>query len=574
MNRTGFSHIASRRAEHSVTCPRCADTIDEDSEVVQEDAGVADSWLGRSLQGRYVINRRIGAGASGMVYVGHDSVLRERVAIKIVCLEDTRHDETSATRSKLERLEREVRATATISHPHLVHFVDYIELGSTHAAIVMELVEGETLAETMRNEGALPLERAVDIAVQVAMAMRAMHEKHVVHRDLKPANIIVQQLPGQGDYCRVIDFGVVSYEDESVKTHAFLGTPLYASPEQAMTDSIDHRSDVYSLGAVLFEMLTGRPPFQAKKAFAALVAHARTAPPTLAEAADKASFPEWIEALVADMLDKRPDDRPQTMSEVIRRLRGGAELHATEQSPRVVSLFGDENGERIVYLDGVSEVYERDAASDQADREVWDVHQQVTALAALTDGIIAGTSTGSVEKFDSQTGETSTLYHSATGESVTAVGTAPDGSVVTGFESGRVLWSNGAVAGRPWMSLPTGAPVTAVAISSSSGAIAVSRKTGETEIYVISRSLSRPTVQIQQNTAVRRVDFSADGYLIGTETEDNKLRIFSVAKGSLITQQAACPYSASPDRAACAKSDECPLLNNAFSRIHAEVAIA
>jgi serine/threonine protein kinase len=577
MNRTGCHCIARRQAEHSVTCPRCADTIDEDSEVTREDAGEVDAWLGRSLEGRYVINQKIGAGASGMVYQGRDLVLGGRVAIKIVCLEDASDDETSATRSQLERVEREVRATATISHPNLVHFVDFIEFGSTHAAIVMELVEGETLGAMIEREGPLGLGRAVDIAAQVASAMGAMHDKHVVHRDLKPANIIVQQLSGQGDYCRVIDFGVVRYEDDSDRTHAFLGTPLYASPEQVMSESIDHRSDIYSLGAVLFEMLTGRPPFQAKKAFAALVAHARTAPPTLTEATDEASFPEWIEELVADMLDKRPEERPQTMAELIRRLRGGAELHAAEKSPMIVSLFADETHERLVYLDGDSEVYERDSCSSAVDREVWNVRQKVTALAAASDGIIAGTSIGSVEKFDSETGQTSTLYHSATGESVTAVRSADDGSVVAGFDSGRVRWSNGAVAGRPWMSLPTGEPVTAVAISSSNGAIAVCRASGETEVYVISRSLSRPTVRIQQNTPVRRVDFSADGYLIGTETEDEKLRIFSVAKGALLTQQAACPYSASPDRATCAHSEECPIAMGRTSSASArfgEAAIA
>jgi serine/threonine protein kinase len=453
----------------------------------------------------------------------------------------------------------EVRAVASISHPHLVRFVDFVQIGDEHAGIVTDFVDGETLCQVLEREGPLPVERVLDIAVQVAMAIGAMHSRHIVHRDLKPANIIIDQLPDQGDYCQVIDFGIVRYEDEAARTNAFLGTPLYASPEQAVNDPVDHRSDVYSLGAILFEMLTGRPPFDEKKAFTALMKHARVQPPTLSEVASERDIPVWLERLVADMLAKSPEDRVSTMSEVVRRLRRAEETRAVF-FPQVASLSPEAFDETLVFLGGDSEVFQSKACPDVDAEPIWDVKTHVSALAVGRDSVIAGTRLGSVERFERRDGDSRRLFVAPGRDEVTSVAVAQDGAIVAGYASGRVFFSQQPNSNRPWLALPAGKPVTAVAISSQSGAILVSRSNDVSEVFVLERSRRKPALVIEHREPIESIEFSGDGFLIGAKSEGGNLKIYSVVNGVMLTEQHACPYSASPDRAACPRQATCPML--------------
>ncbi len=556
MDRTGSKNTAVGGPAHQESDRPCCH---HDGEQHTEES-VHDAWIGRRLGGRYQVDGKIGEGASGAVYLAHDSVLCDRVAVKIVCLEDL--PSSDAARSQLERVQREVQAVASISHPHLVRFIDFIELGETHAGIVTDYVDGETLEALLDREGRLPVGRAVDIAVQVAMATGAMHSRHIVHRDLKPANIIVEQLPGQGDYCQLIDFGVVRYEDEVARTNAFLGTPLYASPEQATNGDIDHRSDVYSLGTILFEMLTGRPPFEESRAFAALMAHSQHEPPSLGEAAPGCVFPAWLESLVGAMLAKSPDARVATMAEVVRRLRPDQERTLFSES-RVVSLSGDASQERLVYVEGDHEVFEQQQCPGGDAHPIWELDDHVTALAAGRSAIIAGTRKGTVERLEMTDGTSETLFDATGIDAVSAVAIANDGSVVAAFESGRVYLLRRTAAGQPWVKLPEGEPVTAVAISSESGAVLVTRQNRRSHVYIIEQSLSRPSLTIEHNSPVERIDFSGDGFLIGAKGLEGGLKIYSIANGVLLTDQTACPYSASPDRAACPRHEQCPIAKSA-----------
>jgi serine/threonine protein kinase len=514
-----------------------------------------DAWVGRSIGGRYVVQHKIGAGASGAVYMGRDAVLGERVAIKIVDLEDA--PSSKAARSQLERVEREVQAAASMSHPHLVRFVDFVDLGQHHAGIITDFVEGETLSAIMDREGPLPVERAIDIAVQVAMGIGAMHSRHIIHRDLKPANIIVDQLPGQGDYCQVIDFGIVRYEDEAARTNAFLGTPLYASPEQALDGDVDHRADIYSLGVILFEMLTGRPPFDEKKPFTALMAHARKAPPTLAQAASGRHFEPWLESLIADLLAKSPDERPSTMADLAGRLRARKGGQAVDV-PDMAALVGDPDHETLVFLNDDSDVVQSLRCPDGSARPIWDVDTQVTAIALGSETILVGTARGTVEQFSLATETANTLFETPRSDSVTSVAISTEGSIVAGTSTGRVYLNEEKSPGS-WKRLPGGAAVSAVAISSESGAVVVSREDGTSQIYVRERSLSKPAVRIEHEQKVEHIEFSDDGFLIGAKKRGGELHIYSIANGVKLTEEQACPYSASPDRAACSRIGECPL---------------
>ena len=533
-------------------CDACED---EPGPVQDVAATMFDAWVGRSIGERYIVQHKIGAGASGAVYMGRDAVLGERVAIKIVDLEDA--PSSKAARSQLERVEREVQAAASISHPHLVRFVDFVDLGQHHAGIITDFVEGETLSAIMERDGPLPVDRALDIAVQVAMGIGAMHSRHIIHRDLKPANIIVDQLPGQGDYCQVIDFGIVRYEDEAAQTNAFLGTPLYASPEQALDGHVDHRADIYSLGVILFEMLTGRPPFDEQKAFTALMAHARKTPPTLVEAAFDREFEPWLEELVSDLLAKSPDARPATMADVVRRLRAVKSTHAAD-IPDMAALVGEPDHETLVFLNEDSDVVESLRCPDGHARPIWNVDTEVTAIALGPETILVGTARGTLEQFSLTTETATTLFETPRSESVTSVAISNEGSIAAGTSTGRVYLNEAKSPGN-WKRLPGGAGVTAVAISSESDALVVSREDKTSEVYVRERSLSRPTVRIEHEDAVEHIEFSADGFLIGAKKKGGELHIYSIVNGVKLTEEHACPYSASPDRAACSRMGECPL---------------
>ncbi|MGM0558131.1 MAG: protein kinase domain-containing protein [Myxococcota bacterium] len=506
---------------------------------------------------RYLVKEKIGAGAAGSVYRARDTILCDRVAVKLVSLEDAAS--SNDARSTLERVEMEVRAVASISHPHLVRFVDFIEIGDTHAGIVTDFVDGETLGEVLEREGPLSVERVLDIAIQVAMAIGAMHDRHIVHRDLKPANIIIEQLPGQGDYSQVIDFGIVRYADEVARTNAFLGTPLYASPEQVTNGPIDHRADVYSLGAIMFEMLTGRPPFDEQKAFKALMAHARAEPPTLSDVAPERELPRWLETLVADMLEKDPDGRIQTMAGVVRRLRS-AEVASPIPNPQVASMSLGATDETLVYLGGESEVFQSKHCPQSESELIWDVGADVSALAVGEESVIAGTRLGTVEMFEMHAGESRTLFASSGRDEVTSVAVARDGSIVAGFQSGRVFMTHRPDLDRAWTALPEGESVKSVAISSESGAVLVLRDDDRSEVYILERSRRKPSLVLEYEEPVERIDFSGDGFLIGAKSADGNLEIYSIVNGVMLTEEHACPYSASPDRAACPKQDECSMV--------------
>src|SRR5438445_2999666 len=208
----------------------------------------ADLTLGH----RYRLLRRIATGGMGSVWEGEDSVLHRSVAVKVLL------EGLAADGRFLERFRREARAAAGLSHPNVASVYDYGEEDGT-PYIVMELLRGETLAERLRREGALPADEAVRITEGVAAALQAAHDAGVVHRDVKPGNVM---LTPAGEV-KVLDFGIAaaSWATPITATGAAIGTATYISPEQASGQPSTPASDVYSLGVVLFEMLAGRPPF-------------------------------------------------------------------------------------------------------------------------------------------------------------------------------------------------------------------------------------------------------------------------------------------------------------------------
>jgi serine/threonine protein kinase len=259
--------------------------------------------------GRYRILQRLGDGASSDVYAAEDTILHRRVALKVLRGRDV--DER-----KSRHFQREARSASMLNHPNVVTVFDVGREGDDHY-IVMELVEGETLRQRL-DRGPMTFAEAIDVGCGVANGLAAAHEAWLVHRDIKPENVAVRK----DGVVKVLDFGVSAFSgdgdatDPIRKPGALVGTLQYLSPEQVRGEPIiDTRSDIYSLGVVLYEMLAGRVPFTGKNVMDVLAAIVENAPPPL-----PLLVPEPMRALVTAMLRKNLYERPQTAAEVATRL--------------------------------------------------------------------------------------------------------------------------------------------------------------------------------------------------------------------------------------------------------------
>ncbi len=242
--------------------------------------------LGTMLSGRYRLEARIGAGGMSTVYRALDETLLRQVAIKLM------NREVTADSDELERFRREARAVAQLSHPHVVGVIDAGEDEDGRPYIVFEYVEGETLKDRIRRLGRLPIPEAVAYSIEIARALGAAHARHIVHRDVKPQNVLIDE---EGS-AKVTDFGIARTLDEEGLTAdgRVLGTTDYVSPEQALGRPVTGQSDLYSLGVVLYEMLTGEVPFKGENQIAVAMKHVREEVPDA-----QAKRPEISAALAA-----------------------------------------------------------------------------------------------------------------------------------------------------------------------------------------------------------------------------------------------------------------------------------
>ncbi|MEQ8985877.1 MAG: serine/threonine-protein kinase [Deltaproteobacteria bacterium] len=267
-----------------------------------------DPLIGRVLLERYEVLQRIGSGGMGAVYVGKQTAVGRKVALKVL------RSDLMANDHVRQRFRREAEIIARLSHPHTIQLIDYGETPEGLAVMVMELLLGASLSERLKQSGPLPMELTVRIGKEVAASLAEAHLHGLVHRDLKPANIFLADV-GSATHAKVLDFGIARILDEEAtrltSTGQVFGTPRYMSPEQAMsTADVDARSDLYSLGLILYECIVGQPPFVAQTSIQYLSAHTTQAPPKLRDQAPSA--PVALEALIDACLAKEPDDRPQT----------------------------------------------------------------------------------------------------------------------------------------------------------------------------------------------------------------------------------------------------------------------
>jgi len=239
-----------------------------------------DGLTGRLLAGKYRIEERLGYGGMCDVYRATHEAMGKQVAVK------TLKPALAADPTIAQRFEQEARAASLIHHPHAINVMDYGIAEDNVPFIVMEFVRGVTLGELLRQEGAQSVERAADILRQASGALDAAHAVGVVHRDIKPDNIIIAEYDGS-DWVEVVDFGVakvledVNRRGSLTGANIIVGTPRYMSPEQCEEKPVDARSDIYSLGIVLYEILSGEAPFKGDSSTRLLVAHASEPPEPL-----------------------------------------------------------------------------------------------------------------------------------------------------------------------------------------------------------------------------------------------------------------------------------------------------
>src|SRR5438093_6625973 len=262
------------------------------------------------LGGRYEIVSLIGHGGMAQVYLGTDRVLGRQVAVKVLGPQFARDD------SFVARFRREAQAAAALNHPNVVGVFDTGSDDGTHF-IVMEYVHGKTLADVIREDAPLLPERAVEIAESVAGGLAFAHAQGIVHRDVKPGNIM---LTPTGDV-KVMDFGIAraTTSDSLTQTATVLGTATYFSPEQAQGEPVDARSDIYSLGVVMYEMLTGHAPFSGESAVTIAYKHVKEEPRPPSRL--NPDVPSGLDAIVMKCLAKNPANRYQNVDELLQDLR-------------------------------------------------------------------------------------------------------------------------------------------------------------------------------------------------------------------------------------------------------------
>jgi len=289
-----------------------------ENERALSDAEEAEELLGEVL-GSYRLLALIGRGGMGRVYLAEHVKLGRKVALKLL------RPDYAARRESVRRFFQEARAVNTIRHRNIVDVTDLVDLGDGRVFIIMELLSGANLGELMRREGPLPLHRAIGILMQVCDALEAAHREGIVHRDLKPDNIFILDREGERDTVKLLDFGVAKLlysasvdGDPSLHTveGAVVGTPAYMSPEQAAGSSVDHRSDIYSLGAIMYELFTGQRVFEAKSFGEFVLKHLQEIPVPPRDLRPAANVPPALESVILRCLEKKPENRYKSVAEL------------------------------------------------------------------------------------------------------------------------------------------------------------------------------------------------------------------------------------------------------------------
>lgn len=303
------------------SCPKCGATYPDEYNVCPQDgaplASDKSSGVARVVDGKYQIVRLVGRGGMGAVYEAIHTTMQRRVALKIL------NADLVSNPAALERFRREALLSGRLKHPNAITIYDYGMSAIGEAYIVMEFLEGHSLGQELQQAKTLSPLRVVSVLAPVCDAVHAAHVEGIIHRDLKPANIMLEKLR-TGETVKVLDFGIAKLAMNNpnlmnLTGTGIIGTPQYMSPEQCQAHRIDGRSDIYSIGVIAYEMLTGKLPFDEPTPLATVIAQVKQKPKPLREL--RPDIPPALEAVVMRALEKSPANRYQTAEELAEAFR-------------------------------------------------------------------------------------------------------------------------------------------------------------------------------------------------------------------------------------------------------------
>jgi serine/threonine protein kinase len=277
-----------------------------------------DPFIGRDiLNGQFQILQKIGSGGMGSVYKALQPAMNRMVAVKIL------HPKLANRKDLVSRFRREARAMSHLTHPNTVKVYLYGELEDGSLYIVMEYLEGKNLNQTVRGEGPMPLERGLPILMQACSALEEAHRAGIIHRDLKPENIFITHQGGMKDFAKVLDFGLAKVTEREMRPGSIIltqegmvfGTPEFMSPEQAQGKTLTPASDIYSLAVILYEVLTGKLPFDARNPMEYIQLHVTAKPKPINERVPGKTFPPLLWTVLDKALSKKTEDRYNSAAE-------------------------------------------------------------------------------------------------------------------------------------------------------------------------------------------------------------------------------------------------------------------
>jgi WD40 repeat protein len=510
------------------------------------------AYLGRL--GHFEIARMIGHGGMGIVLEAYDSHLHRTVAVKVLS-PDLAGDEVAR-----QRFCREARAAAAITHEHVVAVHQVERTPDTDLPyLVMQLIQGETLETRLSREGRLPLPTILRIGMQVAAGLAAAHSEGLIHRDVKPGNILLEQ---QTNRVKLTDFGLARcIEDVKITRTGFVtGTPLYMAPEQALGNDIDERADLFSLGAVLYEMAAGEPPFTGNTPLAVL--KQITDSPARPVRALNPEIPGWLNDLIQQLLAKRPDQRPISASVVAQQLADRLSVFepvSPLQVPAVHTSGACETAKRQhararvfslvtgVLLGGVLmglavlPFLSRSKPAATTTEEPIGPPALVTltgnagpvwSISFAPDGrtLAMGIDDGSLKLWDVDGGELRSTLRVHTGPVWATAWSASGKFLATGHDDGSIhLWD--VATETKLQTLKATGPVRSLAFSPIGSTLAVGGRTGEVSLWNAETGESLITTAGHGQMVVVDVEFSPDGKTLGTASGDKTARLWNVETG-------------------------------------------